>query len=95
MIDRKAKIEQYADKFKEWDSKLQKAELKITGLKDDMKSSAAKQIESLRNKLKDARRKLTNNGEDSGNSWSDIEKGIEENWKKLETSVKNVFSKTG
>lgn len=95
MIDRKAKIEQYADKLKEWDSKLQKAELKINDLKDDMKSSAAKQIESLRNKLKDARRKLTNNGEDSGNSWSDIEKGIEENWKKLETSVKNVFSKTG
>lgn len=95
MIDRKAKIEQYADKLKEWDSKLQKAELKINDLKDDMKSSAAKEIESLRNKLKDARRKLTNNGEDSGNSWSDIEKGIEENWKKLETSVKNVFSKTG
>ncbi len=95
MIDRKAKIEQYADKLKEWDSKLQKAELKINDIKDDMKSSAAKQIESLRNKLKDARRKLNNNGEDYGNSWSDIEKGIEENWKKLETSVKNVFSKTG
>ncbi|MFO7525042.1 MAG: hypothetical protein R6W68_06275 [Ignavibacteriaceae bacterium] len=95
MIDRKAKIELYADKLKEWDSKLQKAEMKMNDVKDDMKSGAAKQIESLRNKLKDARRKLNNNGKDSGNSWSDIEKGIEENWKKIETSVKNVFSKTG
>lgn len=92
MTYRKDKIDEYAAKLKEWDNKVREAEAKIADLREDMKSRTAKEIENLKVKLNDAQKRLQNGKNEPDNFWDDLQKGIEANWKELETAMQKVFS---
>jgi len=94
MTNRKEKIDIYANKLKDWDDKVQNIEAKIkdqkSEMKGELKSKAEEKIKNLRTKLKDAEQKLHQEENEPENFWEDLQKGIEHNWKELESTVKNV-----
>ena len=92
MTNRRDKIDEYANKLKKWDERIVEAEKNLAELTDDMKDNAKKEIENLKAHIKDAKEKLNRDNFETDNIFDELNKGLENNWKQLQETMKNVYS---
>ena len=92
MTNRKEKIDEYANKLKEWDERIIDAEKNLAELAGDMKESAEKEIENLKAQIKEMKEKLNKGDSKTDNFIDDFNKGFEKNWIQLQETIKSIHS---
>ena len=93
MENRKEYIDRMAARLREWDTDLQKLEVKAGLAKADLKASYNQQIKELRLKKEEAKQKLKKIQDAGEDAWEELKEGTEKSWKLFEESVKTAWGK--
>ena len=92
MTDRKEFIRKFAERLNKWDDKLIEGENKIENINSDLKESAKKQLDDIREKIEKAKQELDETKDEPTNTWEELQKGIEANWNQFESTMKKISS---
>jgi phage host-nuclease inhibitor protein Gam len=93
MENRKDYIDKMAARLKEWDTEVQKLEVKAETVKADMKASYNQQINELRLKKEEAKLKLKKIQDAGEDAWEELKEGVEKSWNIFEDSIKTAWGK--
>jgi hypothetical protein len=93
MENRKEYIDKMAARLKEWDTEVEKLEVKAETAKADLKASYNQQINELRLKKAEAQQKLKKIQDAGEDAWEELKEGAEKSWQIFEDSIKNAWGK--
>jgi multidrug resistance efflux pump len=93
MENRKDYIDKMAARLKEWDTEIEKLEIKAELAKADVKASYNQQINELRLKKEEAHQKLKKIQDTGEDAWEELKDGAEKSWQIFEDSVKKAWDK--
>lgn len=93
MEDKNAYRQKLEARLDQWRAEIDKLEAKAAEARADARIEYEKQIEKLRGKQEDARRKLEELDKASGEAWKDLKSGLETAWDDLGRAVKSAVDR--
>ena len=80
-------------KLKEWEAEIKRLETKAEQTKIDVEAKYYDNIEELKNKKKQAQKKLENIKDTSNAAWEEMKDGFEKSWNSLAKSFNKALKK--
>ncbi|MCW0481106.1 coiled coil domain-containing protein [Gaoshiqia sediminis] len=93
MENREKYIDKLSAKLKEWDADIQQLEEKMERAKTKVRADYQEELDELRARKDEAREKLREIQEASGDAWEELKVGMEKSWDILSDAFKNAFEK--
>lgn len=95
MSMKKAYEKKLEAKLEEWNADINKLKAKADSAEADTQLEYYKQIDVLRTKQDEAKKKLNELKDASDDAWEDLKVGIESAWESLGSSIKSAMSRFG
>lgn len=95
MTDKNAYRQKLEARLEQWRAEIDKLQAKAAEAGADARAEYEEQIETLRGQQKEARAKLNELSDATGEAWKDLRGGIEKAWDDLGDAVKKASEKFG